>query len=143
MRIGLRAEAAKRALDAMAADAPLFVNADELGRRTRQPALVLQLLFDLYCRNLLELAPRQPRFLLHAGPRPEAAALARWQCGSGPVVTNQRHQAVTLDEPLAARLLPLLDGAQERAALSARLGVDMPALEQVLDALGRQALLVG
>jgi hypothetical protein len=145
VRIGLRNAAAKRALDAMVADAPLFVSVDVLTARMGQRDAVIALLFDLFCRNLVELSPRQPDYVICAGARPEAAALARWQSLSGPVVTNQRHQAVTLDDGLVRRLLPLLDGRRNRDELRDVLadGAEPgPDLDASLDALARQALLV-
>lgn len=144
VRIGLRAAAAKRAMQTLATDAPLFVNIDALGVRCGSEALVRQLLFDLYCRNLALLSPRQPRYVIRSGARPEASALARWQCGQGAVVTNQRHQTVMLDDPDAARLLPLLDGTRDREALAGLCtGGDRQRLDTTLDALARLALLVG
>lgn len=145
LRIGLRAAAAKRALDALAADAPLFVRLADLNARTRQPDVVTALMIDLFYRNLVELSPRQPDYVIRSGSRPRAAAVARRQAREGAVVTNQRHQSVTLDDEDAARLLPLLDGRQDRAGLRTQFAAagGTADLDVVLDALARQALLVG
>lgn len=144
VRIGLRAAAAKRAMRSLAADAPLFAGIDALGVRCGNDAMVRQLLFDLFCRNLVELSPRQPCYVLRAGSHPQASPLARWQSTVGGAVTNQRHQAVSLDDPVAATLLPMLDGRRDRDALaSLATGGDLQLLAANLDALAGQALLTG
>lgn len=146
VRIGLRGAPVKRALIAMATDAPVFASLDALGVRCRAPELVQQLVFDLVCRNLAELSPRPSAYVARAGIRPQASALARWQCAGGlpsSIVTNQRHQAVTLDDSAAARLLPLLDGRRDRDELAMlAAGGDRRTLDITLDALAAQALLV-
>jgi SAM-dependent methyltransferase len=53
-----------------------------------------------------------------AGQRPRASALARAQLAAGaPVISSLLHANVKLDDPLDAKLLPLLDGTRGRDGL--------------------------
>jgi hypothetical protein len=61
---------------------------------------------------------------VHPGERPEASPLARLQAREGPVVTNLRHAGVRIEDELGRRLVTLLDGSGDRAALA----VDLRAL---------------
>ncbi|HKN87817.1 MAG TPA: hypothetical protein VJV04_13225, partial [Nitrospiraceae bacterium] len=45
-------------------------------------------------------------------PRPEVSALVRQQALSGPIVTNQLHQAVRLEDEKVRRFVQLLDGTR-------------------------------
>ena len=79
--------------------------------------------------------------------RPTASALARWRAGKGPDVVNQHHMTVSLD-PAARRLIALLDGARDRAALMRELAPQAASerpdsLNSGLEKLRRAALLVG
>jgi hypothetical protein len=67
-------------------------------------------------RALVELWLRQPAFAIEAGPRPVASPVARIQAAGDHRVTNLRHEVANL-APLEARLLRLLDGTRDRAAL--------------------------
>ena len=58
-----------------------------------------------------------------ASTRPEAFALARWQARSREAVTNLRHEAIRLTDPLARTLLTLLDGTRDRDAMVSALAV--------------------
>lgn len=57
-------------------------------------------------------------------------------------MTNLRHESVNLDDPLARRLVPLLDGTRDRAALAAALGEPLDAIEPRLAHLAKLALLL-
>jgi SAM-dependent methyltransferase len=73
--------------------------------------------------------------------RPVASALARWQARDSRSVTNLCHVVVDLDET-GRKLLPLLDGTHDRAALAAALPETAPAqLAAALEWLARMALL--
>jgi hypothetical protein len=52
------------------------------------------------------------------GDRPRASALARHQARSGHLVTNLRHAAVRIEDDLGRRLVTLLDGSRDHAALT-------------------------
>jgi methyltransferase-like protein len=70
--------------------------------------------------SLIELYLHPPRFAVEVGACPLASPLARLQAERGSVVTNLRHQTVTLGE-VERHLLRFLDGKHDRKALSAAL----------------------
>lgn len=144
-RIGLRAGAAKLALGALIAQAPVPVSVADLCTVIEQPDAVLDLIEALAKRNLVTLSPRPPAFVGQAGPHPTASPLARWQSLAGTRVTSQAHQLVDLTDPALSALLPLLDGTRDHDALAAMLppgGDPATALHQQLTALARHALLI-
>jgi hypothetical protein len=101
-----------------------------------------------YAANLLQLHACPPRLAHRPGERPEASPLARLQAGEGEFVTSLRHRSVRLEDELGRRLVTLLDGTRDRAALAAEMrphaGADVEAaLERSLDGLARLGLLVG
>jgi SAM-dependent methyltransferase len=76
--------------------------------------------------RLVGLHVHPPTVAVAAGERPVASPMARYEARVGPVVTNLYHQATPLDES-RRRLLGLLDGTRDRAALVgelARLAAD-------------------
>jgi hypothetical protein len=68
--------------------------------------------------------------------------VARAQLQGGHSVTNLRHQTVNLDEDLVCRILPLLDGTRDAAAVAAALKEPRESIDMRLQQLGRLALLV-
>ena len=88
-----------------------------------------------------------PAFVIEAGARPQASALARLQAVRGSPVTNLRHEPVAVDDA-DRRLLPLLDGVRLREEIAAQEWDGQPAgdeagkLDQALARLARQAFLV-
>ncbi len=118
-------------------------------------------LLQCQAAGLLELRTRPSDFCVAPGERPVASALARWQAQQGHAhVTSLSHDTVNID-PAVARLLPLLDGRHDRAAIArtvAAWGTGGPGiarrpdpalvrrideqLSRTLDGLGRAALLV-
>ncbi len=123
-----------------------------------QRALLGDFALACYAADRAQLHWRQPPFSRRPGTRPAASALARLQARSGRAVTSLMGNSVMLDDPLATRLLELLDGTRDRAALlraprgdeasraclrESAGGLDEEAaLERCLDALGRCALLL-
>jgi SAM-dependent methyltransferase len=100
-----------------------------------------------YAANLLQLHACPPRLASRPGERPEISPLARLQARDGEFVTSLRHRSVRLEDDLARRLVTLLDGTRDRAALAAAMrpyaGADIDAaLERSLTGLARLALLV-
>ncbi|MEZ4643134.1 MAG: class I SAM-dependent methyltransferase [Chloroflexota bacterium] len=74
-----------------------------------------------YSSRLVELHRHAAPFVVQAGERPFASAVARWQLQQGyQKLTNLRHERVQLDQ-LGQHLLPYLDGQHDREMLLARL----------------------
>lgn len=111
------------ALRAIGASWPLPLAVDRIFEFTPIPRIGL---LNWYSRGMLELQAGPPSFRTSIDPRPRAPALARYQTRSGPVVTNLRHEQVTLDD-LSRAWLPLLDGTR-----------DVPALVEYLSGMAAQ-----
>lgn len=62
-----------------------------------------------------------PALSVHAGERPHASALARLQVRDGEPVATLRHNSIRVADELDRRVLALLDGTRDRAALHAHL----------------------
>ena len=79
--------------------------------------------FLLRCQRLdfAELHARPAPFATRLTERPRASALARHAARSFVGVPTLRHVVLSLDDPLARRTLPLLDGSRDRAALGREL----------------------
>lgn len=127
-----------------------------------QRNLLANLALACFASGSLDLHARQAPFARWPGARPTASPLARLQAQGGRSVTNLLGATVELDDPLAARLLPLLDGSRDRAALLAAIRGDAAAaaelraaangntdarslaqaLDRCLDGIGRCALLL-
>jgi methyltransferase-like protein len=72
-----------------------------------------------YGGDLVELHVHAPRMAREASARPVASPLARYQAQRAHLVTNLRHERVTLDA-FNRHLLRYLDGNHDRAALLER-----------------------
>ena len=119
----------------------------------RDRSAVCDALLRAYGANLVQLHVRAPSLSVCPGERPEASALARYQAREGPLVTNLRHATVRIEDDLGRRLVELLDGRRDRAALASELrafltesGAPAPddiddGLERSLRGLARLALL--
>jgi methyltransferase-like protein len=122
------------------------------GTRAERHALCDALLRS-YAANLVALHVHPPRPARTPDDAPRATALARHQARAGETVTNLRHASVRIEDDLGRRLVTLLDGTRDRAALAAQLrshlldqGRPVPAdladgLERSLQGLARLALL--
>ena len=88
-----------------------------------------------YAGVLLPLAT-PARTVTDPGARPVAFAPARWQAPRHDFVVNLRHDGVALADPVMRRLVPLLDGTRDRAALVAELVAIAPAMRDPHRALG-------
>ena len=75
------------------------------------------------------------------GERPVASALARVQAARGTHVTNLWHATVEVPDDLGRRLITLLDGTRDRAALLQEMQRPADELERSLEGLRRIALL--
>ncbi|HEX6742833.1 MAG TPA: methyltransferase regulatory domain-containing protein, partial [Solirubrobacteraceae bacterium] len=108
-----------------------------------------------YAANVVAVHVHPPRPTSTPGDAPRATALARHQARAGETVTNLRHASVRIEDDLGRRLVTLLDGTRDRAALAAALrahlldqGRPVPAdladsLDRSLQGLARLALLEG
>jgi len=117
------------ALDTLEEASPRVLALDELiarmgARPGGQPVTDLphELAWGAACAGVIQLHVHAPRLAATPGERPVASALARLELEGGEFVTNLRHDTVHLDDDIARRLLPLLDGTRDRAALVATLG---------------------
>ena len=124
-------------------------------------------LLTCLCKGVCEVHSHPLAFVLVPGALPQACPCARLQAARGSAVINRRHEQVTLDN-FCRRLLTMLDGTRDRAALVVALtrlvadgslsvsvegeAVQAPAqvrkimsglLEQALRQLARAALLTG
>jgi SAM-dependent methyltransferase len=113
-------------------------------------ASVCDALLRAYAANLVALHVDPPPLTTTPGERPRTTALVRHQAASGDAVTNLRHTTVRIEDDLGRRLLTLLDGTRDRAALIAELhdvalSEDQlrDGLESSLQGLARLALLQG
>lgn len=83
-------------------------------------------LFELFCRDVL-VATSRPRGVAEIGSRPEAAPLASALAATGIMqLPTIDHQNLELDD-VAARLLGLLDGNRDIAALTRTINEDLVA----------------
>jgi SAM-dependent methyltransferase len=110
-------------------------------------SVVCEALLGGYAANLVSLHASPPRLAHRPGERPAASPLARRQAADGEFVTTLRHRSVRLEDELGRRLVTLLDGTRDRAALAAEMrpyagDAVEAALERSLDGLARLGLLV-
>lgn len=121
-----------------------------LSRSEEDDARVLgESLLRAYAVNLVEFHVFQAPFARVPGQHPRASALARLQAGIGEQVTTLRHAMLRIDDADGRRLLGLLDGTRDRAALLEELGGRgeptspelAERLDRKLDELARLALL--
>ena len=129
--------AAKAAMLALGAAWPDAVPVAELGSGEPLHGLLLQ----AYAANLVQLHVWTPALATAPSERPVASPLARLQAAEGTRVTNLRHATVEVPDELGRRLITLLDGTRDRAALLAELGRPAEELESSLAGLAAAALL--
>jgi cyclopropane fatty-acyl-phospholipid synthase-like methyltransferase/methyltransferase-like protein len=112
-----------------------------------QSATLASDLLKSFCAGAVELHALGPAFVIEPGARPQASPVARLQTTRAARVTNMRHEMVGIDDA-DRRLLSLLDGSLERAALAAQAFPGQSsagaaaALDEALARFARQALLV-
>ncbi len=105
---------------------------------------VCEALLRCYAANLVQLHVHPPDPCTTAGQRPLASPLARLQAREQAEIANLRHGTVPLEDELGRRLLTLLDGTRDRAALLAQLPeLDAERLEASLSLFARSSLLSG
>jgi SAM-dependent methyltransferase len=120
-----------------------------LGRASARPLETL--LRDAYVAGVVTLHVRPPPLAVVAGERPVASPLARWQAARQEELTSLLHARVRIPDANARRLLALLDGTRDRAALVAATAATWPAavrqdaeafVAHALAQFGRLALLM-
>jgi len=105
-------------LDALVASAPASLPVATLRGAAALPRPLEAILTDAFVANIVTLHVHPPAVAAVASERPRASALARFEAGTQEHVTSQLHARVRLPDPNARRLLALLDGATDRAALA-------------------------
>jgi SAM-dependent methyltransferase len=90
--------------------ADLAADADEL-------PTICEALLRCYAANLVGLHVDPPVVSRAAPERPRVSPLARLQAGQGELLTTLRHTGLRVDDDLGRRLVALLDGTRDRAAL--------------------------
>jgi len=101
-------------------------------------------------RGVVSLHADPPALVARVGEHPRASALARLQARRGEPVVTLRHATIAVDDELDRRVLSLLDGTRDRAALAAQLdGVARLSgealaerVEASLERIARSALLI-
>ena len=141
------------ALERAARTWPAAVWVRELVAPEAERTALCDALLRSYAANLVALHVHPPALTTSPGTTPRVSALARHQAAAGETVTNLRHATVRVEDDLGRRLVTLLDGTRDRAALAAELrawlverGAPVPAdleagLERSLQGLARLALL--
>jgi len=102
---------------------------------------VCEALLRAYAVNLVQLHVWAPGIAAAPSERPVASALARLQAAAGSRITNLRHGTIDVPDELGRRLITLLDGTRDRAALLRELGRPADELERSLEGLARIAVL--
>ncbi len=102
---------------------------------------VCEVLLAAYQANVVQLHVWAPALAATPPERPVASALARLQAARGTHITNLRHASVEVPDELGRRLITLLDGTRDRAALARELQRPADELERSLEGLTRIALL--
>jgi SAM-dependent methyltransferase len=113
-------------------------------------AFLCEALLPCFAANLLRLHAVPPGLSITPLQRPRASPLARRQAGNRQLMTTLRHTSIQLEDDLGWRLVALLDGTRDRAALLAELRAapegdypDLAAdLDRSLDTLARVGLLL-
>ena len=129
-------EGVRAALTRLGEAWPAALPVAELGDGT-----VVDALRRAYAANLVHLHVWTPALTITPSERPIASALARLQAAEGTRVTTLRHTSVEVADELGRRLIGLLDGTRDRAALVGELGRSADELERSLEGLARIGLL--
>lgn len=90
--------------------------ADLADREEELPA-ICDALLRCFAANLVALHVHPPQLSAVAPERPRVSALTRLEAAQGELLTTARHTGVRLGDDLAQRLIALLDGTRDRAAL--------------------------
>jgi SAM-dependent methyltransferase len=113
-------------------------------------AAICDALLRCFAANLVRLHVHPPAVSTAAPEHPQVSPLARIEAAHDELLTTVRHTGIRLDDDLGRRLVTLLDGTRDRAALVAELapGTAMErdelvaGLEHSLERLARAGLLL-
>jgi SAM-dependent methyltransferase len=114
--------AVRKLLDALVANQPAAYEIASLADHLHLPPLPRPLdavLADAYLAGIVDLHVHPPALTTTAPERPLASPLARLQARTRDNVTTLLHTQVGIADANALRLLPLVDGTRDRAALAA------------------------
>lgn len=106
------------------------------------------LVAELHVAGVVELRASPVAVAAAPGERPEVFAAARWLAREREIVPSLYHEALRFHDPLARKLMALLDGTMTREALAAALGgpfagpAGMAQLDGALQVLASKAVLV-
>ena len=113
--------AVRKLLDALVANQPAAYEIASLDDHLHLPPLSRPLeaiLADAYMLGIVDLHVHPPALASRASDRPVASPLARLQARTRDDVTTLLHTQVRIADAHALRLLPLVDGTRDRAALA-------------------------
>jgi SAM-dependent methyltransferase len=130
----------------------LAARCGEMTGSSTDPEALAEILLTMYRAGLAELHVHPPACVSKPGDYPTASALARRQARQGQTVTTMRHTTVEATGDIEKRLLGLLDGTRDRAALASEIApmiqpslsptALMAELDKNLNRLARFGLLV-
>jgi methyltransferase-like protein/2-polyprenyl-3-methyl-5-hydroxy-6-metoxy-1,4-benzoquinol methylase len=84
--------------------------------------MLMEAMYVLTSSGVAAFAAWPPAVTTEISSRPEVSALVRQQAQSGPIVTNQLHQAVRLEDEKVRRFVQLLDGTRSVEAIVLEMG---------------------
>lgn len=99
----------------------LMARCGEVSGSHVDPGALAEILLTMYRIGLAELRVDPPACVSKPGEFPMVPALARWQARQGLTVTTMRHTTVEATGDIEKRLLDLLDGTRDRAALASEI----------------------
>lgn len=126
--IGTRNPEARAALNQLGAKWPERIPVRELlGSNPTEDLLA----FFLRCYELgfIQLHTWTPQYTTIISERPVASALARHQAKISDTLPTPRHTTLKVEDPLARKLVQLLDGTNDRAALLQKLSAAEPSFD--------------
>lgn len=142
--IGTRNPTARAALTQLGAQWPKRIPVRELVDAGGE---LLSFLLRCYEIGFVNLHTWTPQFVTSVSERPKASALARYLAGISEMVPLPRHTILKIEGLMGRKLVQLLDGTHDRAALVEKLAAEdaafnAAALETGLQHLARAGLLI-
>jgi methyltransferase-like protein len=104
--------------------------------------MLSELLMKMYGAGVMEIDTRAWCYPTTVTERPSVSRFARLQAREGARITSLRHQAIDLEDEQARRLIVLLDGTRDRAALVREFGEDAETIEALLTKLSSLSMLM-